>query len=68
MATEIHVPWNVGDQGKSGLIVLNVSFVTRDLSCVKTADPGRNREAFPTSVRPKASPITLPLIDTIVGF
>jgi hypothetical protein len=24
-------PWNVGDQGKSGLFVLNVSFVARDL-------------------------------------
>jgi hypothetical protein len=30
IATEIHVPWNVGDQGKSGLVVLNVSFVARD--------------------------------------
>jgi hypothetical protein len=31
IATEIHAPWNVGDQGKSGLFVLNVSFVARDL-------------------------------------
>jgi hypothetical protein len=23
-------PWNVGNQGKSGLVVLNVSFVARD--------------------------------------
>jgi hypothetical protein len=30
IATEIHVPWHVGDQGKSGLVVLNVSFVARD--------------------------------------
>ena len=30
IATEIHVPSNVGDQGKSGLVVLNVSFVARD--------------------------------------
>src|ERR1700752_1626476 len=29
IATEIHVPRNVGDQGKSGLVVLNVSFVAR---------------------------------------
>jgi hypothetical protein len=27
---EIHVPWHVGGQGKSGLVVLNVSFVARD--------------------------------------
>jgi len=30
IATEIHVPWHVGDQGKSGLVVLNVCFVARD--------------------------------------
>jgi hypothetical protein len=30
IATEILVRWNVGDQAKSGLIVLNVSFVARD--------------------------------------
>jgi hypothetical protein len=30
IATEIHVPWHVGDQLKSGLVVLNVSFVARD--------------------------------------
>ena len=24
IATESHVPWNVGDQGKSGLVVLTV--------------------------------------------
>ena len=29
-ATEIHCPWNVGDPGKRGLVVLNVSFVARD--------------------------------------
>ena len=30
IATEIHVSWNVGDRGKSGLVVLNTSFVARD--------------------------------------
>jgi hypothetical protein len=30
IATEIHVPWNVGDQGKSGLVVLNMSFGALD--------------------------------------
>ena len=30
IATEIHVRWHVGDQGMSGLVVLNVSFVARD--------------------------------------
>ena len=30
IATEIHVPWNVGDQGESGLVVLNMSFVAHD--------------------------------------
>jgi hypothetical protein len=30
IATEIRDPWNVGDQGKSGLVVLSVSFVARD--------------------------------------
>ena len=29
-ATEIHVTWNVGDQGKRGLVVINVSFVAHD--------------------------------------
>jgi hypothetical protein len=24
IAAEIHVPWNVSDQGRSGLVVLNV--------------------------------------------
>jgi hypothetical protein len=32
IATEIHVSRHVGDQGKSGLVVLNVSFVARDPS------------------------------------
>ena len=32
IATEIHRPRNVGDQGKSGLVVLNVSFVAHDPS------------------------------------
>jgi hypothetical protein len=27
---EIHVAWHAGDQGNSGLVVLNASFVTRD--------------------------------------
>ena len=30
IATVIHVTWNVGDQGKSGPVVLNVSFVVHD--------------------------------------
>jgi len=30
IATEIHVSWHVGNQDKSGLVVLNVSFVARD--------------------------------------
>jgi len=30
IATEFHVRWYVGGQGKSGLVVLNVSFVARD--------------------------------------
>ena len=30
IATEIHVAWRAGDQGESGLVVLNVSFVARD--------------------------------------
>ena len=30
IATEIHVPWHVRYQVKSGLVVLNVSFVARD--------------------------------------
>ena len=30
IATEGHVRRNIGDQGKSGLVVLNVSFVARD--------------------------------------
>jgi hypothetical protein len=29
-ATEIDLAWNVGYQGDSGLVVLNVSFVARD--------------------------------------
>jgi hypothetical protein len=28
--TEIHVRWHVGDWDKSGLVVLNASFVARD--------------------------------------
>jgi hypothetical protein len=30
IATEIHIPWHVRYQVKSGLVVLNVSFVARD--------------------------------------
>src|ERR1700752_4445758 len=30
IATESYVPWNAGDQGKCGLVVLNVIFVARD--------------------------------------
>jgi hypothetical protein len=30
IATEIHVSCHVGNQDKSGLVVLNVSFVARD--------------------------------------
>ena len=30
IATEFHVRWYVGGQGKSGLVVLNVRFVARD--------------------------------------
>ena len=30
VATEIHVPWHVGDHIKSGLVVLDVSFVARE--------------------------------------
>jgi len=30
IATEIHVSWHVGNQDKSGLVVLNVSFVAHD--------------------------------------
>ena len=30
IATEIRVPWNVGDQGRSGVVVLNMSFAARD--------------------------------------
>jgi hypothetical protein len=51
IATEIYVPWNVGDQGKSRLVVLNVSFVARDplqtngaayaLGVIFTPKPGR---------------------------
>jgi hypothetical protein len=29
-ATEIHVAWHIGDQGKSGLDVLKMGFVARD--------------------------------------
>jgi hypothetical protein len=42
IATESPVPWNVGNQGKSGLVVLNVSFVARD--------PQRTLEPSPWSV------------------
>jgi hypothetical protein len=34
IATEIHVAWHVRDQDKSGLVVLNVSFVARDRTLV----------------------------------
>ena len=40
IATKIHVSWHVGNQDKSGLVVLNVSFVARDpkaTSVVRTA-------------------------------
>ena len=37
IATEIHVAWHAGDQGKSGPVVLNVSFVA--------CDPDRTIEA-----------------------
>ena len=30
IATEIHVAWHAGDQGKSGPVVLNVSFAACD--------------------------------------
>jgi len=30
IATELHVSWHVGNLDKSGLVVLNVSFVARD--------------------------------------
>ena len=30
VAAKIYVRWNVSDQSKSGLVVLNMSFVARD--------------------------------------
>ena len=48
IATEIHVAWHVGDQGKSGLVVLNVSFVARDPE--QTLAPFRAPSQLPTTV------------------
>jgi hypothetical protein len=36
IAMEIRVPWHVGDQGKNGRVLLNVSFVARDRCCRKS--------------------------------
>ena len=56
IATEIHVPWHVGDQGKSGLVVLNVCFVARDPKETSSCIPlSRNPVGPQSGGAPKAA-------------